>query len=147
MNVKLGDAPKTITLDVEPSDTIIDVKVKIQAKVGIPPENQFLCLADTLLDDERTLSEHNMKNEASLELDIVDVMACVDPCVDCGQFTGNQCLYCLARDRPPFRGGKVTWAHLSAPHAIERELCATSVSECHGPHLSHGIPEPWRKIL
>ena len=62
----------SITLEVEASDTIEDVKAKIEENEGIPPDQQKLIfgkLEDSrVLEDEHTLSDYSIKNKSTLHL-------------------------------------------------------------------------------
>ena len=62
---------KLITLDVDPSDTVEKVKLKIQDKEGIEPHKQILkCYPYRLDDDSAKISKYNIQKESSLYLKI-----------------------------------------------------------------------------
>jgi large subunit ribosomal protein L40e len=58
----------TITLDTEPSDTLENVKTKIQETTGISPDQQIITFAGRILENGYTLSDYNILREGTVHL-------------------------------------------------------------------------------
>ncbi len=70
VNVEMPSG-ETVTLDVEPADSIENVKQKMQDKTGLKPETTSLYFEDKLLEDGRTLADYNIRSGSTLKLTLL----------------------------------------------------------------------------
>ncbi len=75
---------KPITLEVEPTDRIEDVRLKIQAETGISPVHQSLIFAGKQLEDGNTLQDYSIQKDATLHLvfkdnDTIEILYSTEP--------------------------------------------------------------------
>lgn len=68
MQIYVRMPDRTITLDVFPSTTVEEIMEKVHAKEGIPPCFQKLTFNTKTLEDSRSLKDHDIKKESTLEL-------------------------------------------------------------------------------
>ena len=67
-NLCQGHDGRTLTLEVKASDTVANVKTKIQDREGIPPDRQCLDCAGRPLDDACTLQDYNIQRESTIDM-------------------------------------------------------------------------------
>jgi hypothetical protein len=72
MQLFVSHSGANLTLEVEPSDSVENVKAKIQDRLEIPPSDQILLFGQVVLEDGMTLSDYNILANSTITLQIID---------------------------------------------------------------------------
>ena len=59
---------RSITIEVDSSDTVANIKAKVQDREGVRPEDQRLLFHGKQLEDEYTLQDYQVMNSSTLHL-------------------------------------------------------------------------------
>ena len=74
MQILIQSRKKSFVLEVSPSDTVEKVKNKIKEKENIPINHQNLIFKDTILNNDKTLSDYNINNKDVIQL-VIRILA------------------------------------------------------------------------
>lgn len=80
----------TMTVEVETSNKVKELKSKIYKLNGISPDRQLLILAGTVLDDNQTLDDYNIQRESTLHLFVSDPKGEKTVCITVKTHTGKE---------------------------------------------------------
>lgn len=151
VNVTVDNGNKNITLEVEPTDRIEDVKAKIFDKEGIPVAKQILTFDDNILEDGNTLQDYSIQKDSTLQLtqaynlwvggeQVIDSNS--DDLFGDGKVSFDPVTNTLTLDNYSYEGAGYVFEHLGndSAAAVYSELDTLNINVNNDNSLSHNAP-------